>query len=195
MELKPDFLKLGDLLRGRLFRIPDYQRAYSWQIAQRKNLFDDIKTVGVSDDDHFMATFVGLKRPKNTVQIAADEFSTIELVDGQQRLTTIAILLKAIEQAFDSSKEDEADLAKELRRLLVKGDDVSLLLLQTNHDSSHAFTDYLRTGNHTQQSAETAAEQNILDAIKECKKFVAEWQNGTSRLITLLSILKNRLKA
>jgi uncharacterized protein with ParB-like and HNH nuclease domain len=45
-----------------------------------------------------MATFVGLSRKAEKQQIIADQFSVIEIVDGQQRLTTIIILLKAIQK-------------------------------------------------------------------------------------------------
>lgn len=94
MQIQPQFYSLGTLLAGRLFRIPEYQRAYSWQSKQRADLFDDIKKVRAAGDDatHFMATIVGLRRGKRT--IAADEYIDVEVVDGQQRVTTIAILLK-----------------------------------------------------------------------------------------------------
>nr|MCM0593086.1 DUF262 domain-containing protein [Gloeotrichia echinulata DEX184] len=43
MSIRPDNLTLDKLLQGRLFRIPDYQRAYSWETKQRRDLFGDIK--------------------------------------------------------------------------------------------------------------------------------------------------------
>ena len=45
MQIQPLFLTLGSLLNGRLFRIPQYQRAYSWGTKQRRDLFDDIDKV------------------------------------------------------------------------------------------------------------------------------------------------------
>ncbi len=73
-----------------------------------------------------MATIVGLRRKK--LRIAADEFVDIEVVDGQQRLTTLTILLKAISTRWRTADPKHAD---EIDSLLVKGDDLSLLLLQT----------------------------------------------------------------
>ncbi len=47
-----------------------------------------------------MATFVGPSRKAENHQIIADQFSVIEIVDGQQRLTTLIILMKAIQKAL-----------------------------------------------------------------------------------------------
>ena len=115
------FQTVGYLLTGRLFHIPEYQRAYSWQTRQREDLFEDIKKVHSSGNDstHFMATIVGLRRNKRS--IAADEFIEIEVVDGQHRLTTITIILKSISKAL---KTVDGNRAKEIDSLLVKGDEL-----------------------------------------------------------------------
>jgi len=41
MDIQPRHITLGELLYGQLFRIPQYQRAYSWGSKQRKDLFED----------------------------------------------------------------------------------------------------------------------------------------------------------
>jgi hypothetical protein len=146
MQIQPLFLTVGALLNGRLFRIPQYQRAYSWGTKQRRDLFDDIEKVFDEGEDasHFMATVVALRRKKR--RIAADEFVELEVVDGQQRLTTLLILMRATSKALDPKAKQHSKLADEIQSLLVNGDDLSLLLLQTNHDSSHIFANYLREG-------------------------------------------------
>src|SRR6476646_7456581 len=89
MEIQPQLFKLDSFMHGRLFRVPEYQRAYAWEKKQRSDLFGDIQRVKERDEDHFMATFVGLRRKEEKRQIVADQFSVIEIVDGQQRLTTL----------------------------------------------------------------------------------------------------------
>ena len=66
MEIHPQHYSLDDLLSKRLFRIPQYQRSYSWGTKQRIDLFNDIKQSfrAGNDRDHFMATVVGLRRGK-----------------------------------------------------------------------------------------------------------------------------------
>jgi hypothetical protein len=195
MEIQPQLFKLDSFMHGRLFRVPEYQRAYAWQKKQRADLFGDIRRVKDSDEDHFMATFVGLSRKAEKQQIIADQFSVIEIVDGQQRLTTLIIILKAIQKALDVNDRHEKGLYDELGKLLVKDDQHTLLLLQTNHDTSHFFADYIRDGVVPTVVAATTADQNIVDAIKECEDFVDGWKASGSSLIELIRIIRHRLWA
>lgn len=84
---QPVYLSLADLLENRLFRIPRYQRAYSWKYKQRSDMFKDIQEL--QDDPeavHFMATVVGLCRKTVTIRtenIRTKKYQFIEVVDGQ----------------------------------------------------------------------------------------------------------------
>ena len=197
LNIQPQFIKFADLLEKRLFRIPHYQRAYSWRRAERQDMFKDLlKLKDRPGNSHFMATVVGLCR--DTVPIVTDEYDVIEIVDGQQRLTTLVILLKVIAQELESSLTDddkaalttEARLERELQELLVKQDELSLILLQTNHDRSQYFADFLRHGASPPVSdAQTLADRELLRAIHECQSFVKKWENP----IELLRLLKNQL--
>lgn len=190
MQLNPMHLKISVLLTGRLFRIPEYQRAYAWGERQRADFFNDILDVRRSGRDHFMATVVTLA--KDTRLIGADEFRTVEIVDGQQRVTTIVILLKAIEKSLDKEDMKEEKVRREIAELLVKDDDHSLVLLQTNHDSSSVFTDYIRKGEINASEAKTAADQNVVDAARECEAFVQSWSE-TRSVIELVATIRNQL--
>lgn len=194
IEIQPQYLTFGKLLHERLFRIPQYQRAYSWQRKHREALLNDILAIweAGSDKSHFMATIVGLRREKRT--IFTDEHQVVEIVDGQQRVTTLIILLKAIAKSLDRAQPDEEKTCNELNETLVKPDKTSLLLLQTNHDSSDFFANYIRKGDHpSSDSARTYADRELLMAMEECEKFVALWRKGKGSLLDLLSLLKNRL--
>ena len=178
MQLNPLHLSVFDLMQGRLFRVPDYQRAYSWQRRQREELFADIREAHRSGREHFMATVVGLAR--NRTKVGADQFGIVELVDGQQRVTTLVILLKAIEQGLREDEKAQAKLKGELGDLLVKSDDHNLILLQTNHDSSDVFTSYVRTGELKRKAVVTAADNNLIEAAEDCRKFVQDWATSGS---------------
>lgn len=191
MQLNPLHLKIAALLERRLFRIPEYQRAYSWRTRQREDLFGDIEEAHRSNNEHFMATLVALA--VDTREIGVDEFKTVELVDGQQRLTTLIILFKSIEKALNPANSKEAKVKLELGELLVKSDDHSLVLLQTNHDSSNIFMSYIRTGDINHASINTAADRNLADAVKECEQFVQQWSNDNKSLLQLVATIKNRL--
>lgn len=189
--IQPKFMKLTELLNGRLFRIPPYQRAYSWEQKQRRDLFSDIDRLRADGGNtvHFMATMVGLNR--GTKIIATNELDEIEVVDGQQRLTTLILLYKSLSLALDRDDKDERAFADEIEALLIKGDDVSLLLLQTNHDTSHHFITFLRDGTYAPAAeAKTLADRLLLQAMKDCSDFIAQWQGSK---LELGIVLKNRL--
>ena len=190
MSICTDYYTLNQLLTNRLFRIPDYQRVYSWRDQHRDAMFDDIRGLRSMPDDnfHFMATVVGVKSCEK--KIVDEIYDHIEIVDGQQRITTLVLLIKAIEQGLRREVPDENERAKELQKLLVKGDEASLILLQTNHDRSQYFADFLKSGGHPSvDDATTLADRELLKAIEDCESFLKEWND----LIELLEIIKHKL--
>ena len=74
------------------FTIPEYQRAYSWEIAQCDKLIQDIENfiINGSKDPYFFGTII-LDRSKNENNI-----DQRNLIDGQQRTTSFYLLLKAV---------------------------------------------------------------------------------------------------
>ena len=193
MDIQPRHINLAGLFERRLFRIPEYQRAYSWQTKHREDLFDDIRRSHLSNGgSHFMATVVGLRR--NTRTIITDEYQVVEIVDGQQRITTLVLLLKAIANALDKADQIESRVSLEIKELLVKPDKASLLLLQTNHDTSDYFSNYLRNGSYPRPNTATKlADRELLKAIDECNKFVNDWRTNGRSLTGLITHLKSRL--
>ncbi|OGT98004.1 MAG: hypothetical protein A2298_04250, partial [Gammaproteobacteria bacterium RIFOXYB2_FULL_38_6] len=189
--IEPKYQILADLLERRLFRVPNYQRPYSWETKQRTDLFSDIESLSHysnPDRHHFMATVVCLDR-KKTEAIGADEYKTLEVVDGQQRLTTLIILIKAITKKIKRDKK----LKAELDGLLVKADK-RLILLQINHDDNEVFSKYLKHGHlPAPDKIKTQAELNLLNAFNECEYFVDEWLKRKKDLVSLVKLLRHRL--
>lgn len=70
------------------FEIPSYQRPYSWTTREARELLDDVvEAMGDGQDDYFLGSFVLVKQPNA---------KHAEVVDGQQRLTTLTILLAVL---------------------------------------------------------------------------------------------------
>ena len=189
--IQPEFKPLIVILSDKLFRIPEYQRHYSWQTKQRNELFEDIKKLQTAREKydertHFMATIVCLKT-KDKEQVGSNTFYVYDVVDGQQRLTTLVILLKAI--SLKLRTEEQLDEAKELDKLLVK-DDGRLIILQNNQDNRLILRHYLKDGQKPQaDSIKTVADKNISQAIKDCDQFV----NSHPNVVNLLALVKNYL--
>ena len=77
---------LGNILKTYQLAVPPNQREYAWTDIEVTTLFQDIAKAISDDADYFLATIVTIPR--------AD--GALEVVDGQQRLATTALLLTAI---------------------------------------------------------------------------------------------------
>ena len=197
MEIQPRHINLAELFSNRLFRIPPYQRSFSWESKQLDDLFEDIRKSFSPDSpsEHFMATVVALRKDK--VPIGTNEYQRVDIVDGQQRITTLVLLLKAVEKTLSGSgNERDLEIASEIRKVLTKQDDSSHLLLQTNHDGSDYFATYINTGySPDPQNAKTLADYRLLMAIGDCERFAQSWteKEGESSLIGLVRHINSRL--
>ena len=141
-----------------------------------------------------MATVIALARDNIKIPGSPGEHRKVDIVDGQQRVTTLVLLLKAIAKSLDQSDTVEASLCSNIENLLVKADDVTLLLLQTNHYSSDYFANYIRTGMYVDAvEASTLADRQLLNAMKECEGFVGEWQDAGHSLDDLVTHIYNRM--
>jgi len=184
--IEPRYATLQTLFADRVFRIPRYQRFYSWQSKQREDLFSDLRKLADRgpENHHFMATIVCHKTGEVT-PIGAKEYRLFDIVDGQQRLTTLIIILKCIELNLEEGSEERMELGK----TIVKSDG-NLVLLQTNNANEHIFHSFLKDGQlPNPDSVRTHADRNLNKAFRECAQFVGEW----GEVMSLLRLVQNRL--
>ena len=116
-----DFKTVPALMSSNYYAIPDYQRDYSWTDAQTSTLFEDITALLKGDEQgpHFLGAIVttpyeidsGTDRAFDPRDYLIDTASIKHVVDGQQRLTTLAILIKAILDA----KDEDLDSASQTK--------------------------------------------------------------------------------
>ena len=67
-----------------VYQIPKYQREYAWTKQQWDELFDDLLEEEDARSGHFLGTIICINRTSNTTKE-----NVLELVDGQQRMTTL----------------------------------------------------------------------------------------------------------
>jgi hypothetical protein len=98
-----------------VFRIPGYQRPYAWTTEQARDLFDDIsgfiqahKKGEEARVDEMPPYFLG-----SIVLVKPNELPNADVVDGQQRLTTLTLLLSAIRANSSSQGQDITQLIYE----------------------------------------------------------------------------------
>lgn len=122
-----DFLKLGKLLQD-YYAIPDYQREYEWTNTQNAVLLDDIFDLinNPTNENHFTGAIVSIPFEKSNarnISIDLDAYEISEsnvrhIVDGQQRLTSISILIEALRRLIDSDSSISDDLKSNYKQQL-----------------------------------------------------------------------------
>lgn len=105
--------------------VPVYQRQYRWDIGGCERLLADIRAVADEDAGH--RHFIGSILSAHDSSAGDD----LILIDGQQRITTLMLLVAALQHAI---RESDPMLASELERVLVRADDPSRTRLRP-HDA------------------------------------------------------------
>lgn len=127
MKIKPYDTSIKTLLESGFYKIPRFQRPYSWDQENVDDFWQD--TIVAEDVDYFIGSFVFWRDSK------LDDLFYV--VDGQQRLTTITILFATLRDIFDS--ENQNTLAKGMHKLIERTDinNESQFVLQS--DTSYPY--------------------------------------------------------
>ncbi|RKD98751.1 DUF262 domain-containing protein [Marinifilum flexuosum] len=110
----------------RIFNIPIYQRAYSWRESNLNDYLTDIINQQ-PNRPYFYGTFLFHNNGER------GDFKIIDIVDGQQRLTTFLLFMSELLKTLNEKKSDK--ISKRTERIFIKDDDVFKLEL-SNEDNS-----------------------------------------------------------
>ena len=99
------------------FLIPDYQRPYAWGEAECQTLWDDIFAFCFPDNDYTQFKSEEDEYFLGPIVTFKNQNSKLEIIDGQQRLTTLMLMLRAFFSKFGSMKDPNSistrdDIAK-----------------------------------------------------------------------------------
>jgi len=134
---------LSSILEGKLFNIPDYQRGYAWGKDQWDDFIEDIDTL--TDEkiiSHYTGTIVIYqKNEKPTELYGTRQLEVIDVVDGQQRLTTCSLYLSIILHKLIQNGHDEYNA--EIPNYLYSGSKTKLKL---NNEASDYYFDLISRG-------------------------------------------------
>ena len=94
---------IGEVFSRFWFRIPDYQRAYVWGKDEISELIDDVNYASEHNPEgqYFLGSMVLRKATRTTDGVSFEEY---ELLDGQQRLTTLMLMLACIRDRVTDDK-------------------------------------------------------------------------------------------
>ena len=130
MATKANKLIVSDI-SNTLFVIPYYQRGYRWTGKNVKQLLNDLLLFanGENDDNEYCLQPIVLQKisKESYLHVAKEDDSVIRVVDGQQRLTTLAIILKklSIPTTWDIYYDSEKKNLSEILNVCVKNNSIN----------------------------------------------------------------------
>ena len=217
--MKAQDLQFTQLLEGsKQFVIPIFQRTYSWDLSHCQQLWNDIIRVGKNPDlnSHFIGSAVYI--PDSNVDAAIPRWLVI---DGQQRITTMTLLLIALKQRLQAENIDEPISAVEvedyyLRNRHGKGEAAyRMLLTRTDKEALTRLVDGKEPGDDCSYRivenfsffTNQIAKVNLVDVWKGIKKLmivdvclqqgidnpqmIFESMNSTGKALTQADLIRN----
>lgn len=174
--------------KERFYKIPDYQRSYAWEEKQLKDFFEDFKN-NYHTNNYYYGTILLQKIDEND--------NLFDIVDGQQRITTLVIfiycLLKEIRTRYNQEKyqlvwnEEDVDDWNDLEKKFIRCKGNYKLTLQSQEN------DFFRTtivNENREYSSDTPAQKKL----KNAKNKFENWLKKEN-INTLNKFLENIGKA
>ncbi|HHC7352587.1 TPA: DUF262 domain-containing protein [Vibrio campbellii] len=173
--------KLSSLFDGRtIFNIPEYQRAYAWGSSQLQDFVEDIENQKI-DRSYFLGTVLFEEKGQEK------NYKLIDIVDGQQRITTIIIFMTVLIELLRNLTNDEDEL-----------DDIDLLFetyvkyksqfkLRALDEDNDFFHSYILSNNCGKDYIRTPAQRRLYKAKTFFSKYLSDFSKEE------LLIIKNKV--
>ena len=145
-----------------IFHVPDYQRGYAWGQSHVDDFLADLEYLR-ADKTHYTGTLVLHKTNDEIIDAAANPLRRFAIVDGQQRLTTIVILLDSIGRALEM-RDRGRQVAEQIRSTFVetKGwNDRPIHRLTLNTGTDKFFHEKILARDNSQLTPSIAAESRL----------------------------------
>lgn len=190
--MQSELKSLSKIFSEIIFRIPDYQRGYSWEAKHLKDFWNDIEQLP-DDKSHYTGVLtLEPVSPENYSTweddiwiIESKHYSPMYVVDGQQRLTTAIILLQCILDSIDDNELLNYTEKNDIKKKYIcepkgKGISRSYIFGYEKDNPSHEFLKQIVFGdasvNHS-TIEETIYTKNLIAA----KNFFAEKVKGITK--------------
>lgn len=179
-----ELMSLPTLFDGNLFVIPDYQRGYAWDEKQMLELLQDI--------DHLMNDGMNIRHYTGTIvlsQPAHLEKREFHIVDGQQRLTSLVILMRMLMEHLPDSRS----LLK--KRYLKRGKlGNERMVLSVNSDSKLYFDRaILGDGEKVEEQATLESHKRLLSARRAIDKWLGRRLDAGIQAQTIQDTIETEL--
>jgi uncharacterized protein with ParB-like and HNH nuclease domain len=200
-EIKSEKILVKDIFSTMWFRIPEYQRPYIWGKDEINDLLDDLTFAQSEkqDQEYFLGSFVFQAKRAGTAP--GQQYDENDLLDGQQRMTTLLMIFACIRDMCGDPDVQDACISS----IFQKGNAIKKVPERTRitfaiRASVQDFVDtYIKKANGTletdtltqlEQSKEDPSLRNMAVAILEIQKYLKE---NSVDLIDFLTFLSNNV--
>ena len=178
--MKADERTIGDVLTNQIrYEIPAYQRPYSWEKGNVEQLLDDVwEAYEGNDEEYFIGSLITIEREKGRLY---------DVVDGQQRLTTLNLIFSKLRDAVDEPAKSELG-RRVLPRNALTGEEETPRLTLRQRDQSF-FRKYVLAGEVIPDAIrkdimkdQDAPKQRIAENLEAIDAFIAQHDQKTLKL-------------
>ncbi len=178
---------IKEIFQAEGYGIPNYQRDYAWKDKNFKDLWEDLEEAieyNKKGQGHFIGTMVVAKNEDNK--------KLYDIIDGQQRTTTIFMLLHVL-----ANKQNEKD-KQETRKYLYQKGELKLEVASQNQSFFKTLLEAAEKGSisHCEKDADTEGKQNLFEVLKAIWDKVSKLseEEVNERLEALLKMVLMRLE-
>ncbi len=178
---------IKEIFQAEGYSIPNYQRDYAWKDKNFRDLWEDLEEAieyNKKGQGHFIGTMVVAKNEDNK--------KLYDIIDGQQRTTTIFMLLHVL--ANEQNEEDK----QETRKYPYQKGELKLEVASQNQSFFKALLEAAEKGNisHCEKDADTEGKQNLFEVLKAILDKVSKLnkEEVNERLETLLEMVLMRFE-
>ncbi len=196
-------VSLDELFHKRVFRIPDYQRGYSWETRQIREFLEDLELLG-SNNFHYTGTVVlhALHSELHRMDEDGNQYTLVAIVDGQQRLTTIVLLLDGIRRLLAKSTKKDRALSQGISKNFIAARATTgepLYKLNLNTDTDHFFKASVLSDNPGVEGANISSQRRLEFARKQIANYLLNSadqgsENGSEWLRSLYKKVATQLR-
>ncbi|MFI8693001.1 DUF262 domain-containing protein [Stutzerimonas kunmingensis] len=183
---------LLDIESGVVYAIPRYQREYTWSRAQWDALFDDLLE---NEPNYFLGSIICINQSQDALSV-----QSLELVDGQQRMTTLSLFLAAIYQSFrvlpNLGMEQQIELYNLKHKLVLKrkSDQPRLIPQVQNNNQQDYFAVLGKAGILDDvEQVQHAGNRRVLKAYRHFLWRIEQYLQGLSDPVASLQALLDKV--
>ena len=161
------------------YEIPAYQRPYSWEKGNVEQLLDDVwEAFAANDEEYFIGSLITIEREKGRLY---------DVVDGQQRLTTLNLIFARLRDGVDEPAKSELG-RRVLPRNALTGEEETPRLTLRQRDQNF-FRRHVLAGEAVPEAVrkevakeQDAPKQRIIENLEAIDSFIAQHDQKTLKL-------------